>query len=346
MKKLIYTLLGISLLLFYAGCDIGQQRPVKAEDFALGTVIYQEVYGANAQKAADEVSAKIKEMDALWTINEPGGDINKLNNHAGQGYIELNPETISILKSAREISDLSGGTSLDITVAPLVKAWGIGTENPQVPAADVVKKLLPLVNYQDILLDEATSSAGLRKNGQMVDLGGIAKGYIGDMAIEIYKKNGISSAFANLGGNVVVLGSKPDGSAWRVAIQDPRGQNSTFVGVVSVTDKAVVTSGDYQRYFTENGKRYCHIIDPRTGYPADSGLMSVTIIASSSTEADGMSKALILGLDQGRDLVERYGKAEAVFITDDKKVYVTPGLQDNFSFEDVTNEYTYIQNWR
>ncbi|MGI6407077.1 MAG: FAD:protein FMN transferase [Syntrophaceticus sp.] len=346
MKKLIYTLLVISLLFFSAGCDTGQQKPVKAEDFALGTIIHQEVYGANAQKAADEVSTKIKELDALWTINEPGGDINKLNNHAGQGYIKLNPETISILKSARKISDLSGGAAFDITVAPLVKAWGVGTENPQIPAADVVKKLLSLVNYQDILIDEGTSSASLRMKGQMIDLGGIAKGYIGDMAIEIYKKNGITSAFVNLGGHVVVLGSKPDGSPWRVAIQDPRGQNGTFVGVVSVTDKAVVTSGDYQRYFTENGKRYCHIIDPRTGYPADSGLMSVTIIASSSTEADGMSKALVLGLDQGRDLVERYGKAEAVFITDDKKVYVTPGLQDNFSFEDATNEYTYIQNWR
>jgi thiamine biosynthesis lipoprotein len=345
MKKLIYTLLVISLLFFSTGCDT-QQKPVKVEDFALGTVIHQEVYGANAQKAADEVSSKIKELDALWTINNPGGDINKLNDHAGEGYIELNPETISILKSARKISDLSGGAAFDITVAPLVKAWGVGTENPQVPAADFVKKLVSLVNYQDVLIDEATNSAGLRMKGQMVDLGGIAKGYIGDLAIEIYKNNGITSAFVNLGGHVVVLGSKPDGSAWRVAIQDPRGQNGAFVGVVSVSDKAVVTSGDYQRYFTENGKRYCHILDPRTGYPADSGLMSVTIVASSSTEADGMSKVFVLGLDQGMALIERYGKAEAVFITDDKKVYVTPGLQDNFHLEDATNEYTYIQNWR
>jgi thiamine biosynthesis lipoprotein len=345
MKKLIYTLLVISLLFFSTGCDTGQQRPVKAEDFALGTVIHQEVYGAKAQKAADEVSAKVKELDALWTINNPGGDINKLNDHAGEGYIELNPETISILKSARKISDLSGGAAFDITVAPLVKAWGVGTENPQVPAADLVKKLVSLVNYQDVLIDEATNSAGLRMKGEMVDLGGIAKGYIGDLAIEIYKNNGITSAFVNLGGHVVVLGSKPDGSAWRVAIQNPRGQNGTFVGVVSVTDKAVVTSGDYQRYFTENGKRYCHIFDPRTGYPADSCLMSVTIVASSSTEADGMSKAFVLGLEKGMDLVEYYGKAEAVFITDDKKIYVTPGLQDNFSLEDATNEYTYIQNW-
>ncbi|MDD3363732.1 MAG: FAD:protein FMN transferase [Syntrophomonas sp.] len=344
MKKLFYPLLILSLLVFSTGCNIGQSKPVQSEDFALGTIINQEVYGANAKKASDEVAVKIKELDELWTINNQGGDINKLNNNAGQGYVELNPETISILKDARKIADLSGGVAFDITVAPLVKAWGIGTDNPQVPAEDVLKKLVTLVNYQDVLVDEATNSASLLKTGQMVDLGGIAKGYIGDMAIEIYKKNGITSAFANLGGNVVVLGNKPDGSAWKVGIQNPRGQNGEIVGVVSVADKAVVTSGDYQRYFIKDGKRYCHIINPQTGYPADSGLMSVTIIASSSTEADGMSKAFVLGLEKGMELVKRYGKAEAIFITNDKKIYVTPGLQGEFQFEDATNEYTYIQN--
>ena len=344
MKKLIYPLLIISLLVFLTGCDIGQPKSVQSEDVALGTIINQEVYGANAQKASDEVLARIKELDALWTINSPGGDINKLNNNAGQGYVELSPETISILKKARQISDLSGGTAFDITVAPLVKAWGIGTDNPQVPADDVLKKLVSLVNYQDVLVDEATNSASLQKTSQMIDLGGIAKGYIGDMAIEIYKKNGITSAFANLGGNVVVLGSKPDGTAWKVGIQNPRGQNGEIVGVVNVVDKAVVTSGDYQRYFIKDGKRYCHIIDPQTGYPIDSGLMSVTIISSSATDADGLAKAIVLGLDKGMDLVEHYGKAEAVFITNDKKIYVTPGLQGHFHLEDATHEYTYDQN--
>ena len=344
MKKFIYLLLILSLLVFATGCDKGLQKPVQSEDFALGTIINQEVYGANAQKASAEVSTRIKELDALWTINSPGGDINKLNSNAGLGYVELNPETISILKDARKISDLSGGAAFDITVAPLVKAWGVGTDNPQVPADDVLKKLLSLVNYQDVLVDEATNSASLRMTGQMVDLGGIAKGYIGDMAVAIYKKNGITSAFANLGGNVVVLGNKPDGTAWKVGIQNPRGENSEIVGVVNVADKAVVTSGDYQRYFLKDGKRYCHIIDPHTGYPIDSGLMSVTIIASSSTDADGLAKAIVLGLDKGMDLVKRYGKAEAIFITNDKKIYVTPGLQGNFHLEDETNEYTYIQN--
>ena len=346
MKKLFYPLFLGAILTLLAGCNIVKPKAFESQDFALGTIINQQVYGANAEKAAQEVSAKIKEMDALWTVNSPGGDINKLNEHAGQGYVTLEPETISILREARKISDLSGGAAFDITVGPLVKAWGIGTDNPQVLSDDVVKQLLPLVNYRDVLVDEANNSASLQKPGQMVDLGGIAKGYIGDMAVAIYKQNGITSAFANLGGNVVTVGAKPDGSAWKVGIQNPRGQNGEIVGVVSVTDKAVVTSGDYQRYFIKDGHRYCHIIDPHTGYPADSGLMSVTIIASSSTIADGLAKAFVLGLDKGMELIESYGQAEAIFITTDKKIYVTPGLQGNFQLEDASNEYTYVQNGR
>lgn len=342
MKNFTLTLLILSFLVLLAAC---RPEPVKSEDFALDTIINQEVYGANAQKAIEEVSAKIYELDALWTINSPGGDINKLNSSAGQGYVELDPETISILRKAYEIADLSGGAAFDITVGPLVNAWGICSDNPQVPASDTIAQLLALVDYHDVLIDAETNSVSMQKPGQMVDLGGIAKGYIGDLAIEIYKKHGIESAYINLGGNVVVLGSKPDGSAWRVGIQDPRGGNGEIVGVVSVIDQAVVTSGDYQRYFIADGKRYSHLLDPKTGFPADSGLMSVTIVASSSTVADGLAKTFVLGLEQGMALIERYGEAEAIFITEDKEIYVTPGLQENFELEDATNEYTYVQNW-
>ncbi|MEN6350197.1 MAG: FAD:protein FMN transferase, partial [Syntrophomonas sp.] len=204
--------------------------------------------------------------------------------------------------------------------------------------------LLLLVNYKDVLIDETKNSARLQEKGQMVDLGGIAKGYIGDLATEIYKKNGITSAFANLGGNVVALGNRPDGSPWKIGIQNPRGQNGETVGVVEVADKSVVTSGDYQRFFIKDGRRYCHIINPHTGYPIDSGLMSVTVIASSSADADGLAKAIVLGLDKGMELIKNYGQAEAVFITNNKKIYVTPGLKNKFHFEDATHEYTYVQN--
>lgn len=328
------------------GDSASESEAVTAEDFALDTIIDQEVYGENAQTAADAVSAEIKSLDDLWSVESTTGDVYKLNQMAGQGYVKVDPKTIALLQEAKKISDLSNGAAFDITVAPLVNAWGICGDDPQIPSDDVIASLLPLVDYHDVLIDDENSSAALANAGQMIDLGGIAKGYIGDLAIDTYKENGITSAFINLGGNVVVLGSKPDGSSWKVGIQNPRGETTDIVGYVEVTDKAVVTSGDYQRYFIKDGKRYCHIIDPTTGYPIDNGLMSVTVIADSSADADGLAKAIVLGLDKGMKLIEEYGNAEAIFITTDKKIYVTSGLEDSFHFEDASNEYTYVQEGR
>lgn len=344
LKKVICIYIIIGLVLLLAGCNPEQPEPVQTQGFALGTIIDQKVYGADAQAAVQQVEAMIEELDGLWTINSPGGDINKLNDNAGQGFVELDPRTIDILTQARQISELSDGEAFDITVGPLVKAWGIGTDHPQVLTGDIVRQLTVLVNYRDVQIDTDSNSARLVKKGQMVDLGGIAKGYIGDKAVDIYEQHGISSAFINLGGNVAVLGSKPDGSPWRVGIQNPRGVDGEIIGVVEVIDRAVVSSGDYQRFFINDGHRYSHILDPKTGYPADSGLMSVTIIAPSSTAADGLSKALVLGLERGMKLVEDYGGAEAIFITTDKKIYLTPGIESQFHLEDASHEYTLVQN--
>ncbi len=341
MQKLIYALMGLMVLLCLTSC--GPAKPLEADDFAMGTVITQKIYGANAQKASDEVITKIKYLEALMTLNSPGGDVNKLNGNAGLGYVSLNPETMSVLKSAQKISELSGGV-FDVTVGPVVKAWGIGTDKPHIPPDSALKELVSLIGYADVDLDEESNRASLQRPGQIVDVGGIAKGYAGDVAKEIYQTNGTKSAFINLGGNVVVLGNKPDGSAWNIGIQNPRSETGDVVGFVHVSDKAVVTSGDYQRYFENDGQRYCHIIDTQTGYPAESGLMSVTIIASSSVEADGLSTAaFVLGLEKGLDLIKRYGQAEAVFITTDKKIYVTKGLEGNFQLKDAKNEYTYVE---
>jgi thiamine biosynthesis lipoprotein len=249
-----------------------------------------------------------------------------------------------LLQEAKKISELSDGAALDITVAPIVNAWGICSDDPRIPSANEINDLLPFINYNDVLIDEENSTVMLQREGQKIDLGGIAKGYIGDLAIDIYKEYGITSAFINLGGNVVVLGNKPDGSSWKVGVQDPRGDTSDIIGYVEVCDQAVVTSGDYQRYFIEDGKRYCHIIDPTTGYPIDNDLMSVTVITSSSADADGLAKAIVLGLDDGMAFIEAYDGAEAIFITTDKEIYVTEGLNDTFHFEDTKNEYTYVQN--
>jgi FAD:protein FMN transferase len=321
-----------------------QTEAFEAEGFYMGTVITQKVFGANGQATLDEVNQKIGSLEKLLTFNAPEGDINKLNENAGKGNVELNPETIKILKKSQQVAKLSNG-AFDVTVGPLVKTWGIGTKPQYIPTQEELKSLLPLINYKDLYVDD--HSAGLKKAGQLIDLGGIAKGYAGDVAIEIYKKNGIKSGFISLGGNVVTLGSKPDGSPWSVGIRNPRPegfQSGQIVGLVKVTDKAVVTAGDDQRYFEKDGQRFHHILDPKTGYPAKTDLMSVTLVMDSSLDADALDTAVfILGLEKGLEFIKQYDGVEAVFLTTDKRIVVTEGLKGKFELHDETNAYQYVK---
>lgn len=348
-KKLTSMLLVITVAGMLTACSSNKTESntnemFEADGFAMGTVISQKVYGAKGQVAMDETMEKIGSLEGLLTFNASEGDIYKLNENAGKTNVELDPETITIIKKSQQVSELSKG-AFDITVGPLVKSWGIGTKQEYVPTVDELQSLLPLINYKDLDFDDR--SAGLKKAGQMVDLGGIAKGYAGDVAIQIYKNNGIQSGFISLGGNVVTLGNKPDGSQWKVGIRNPRpsgDQGSEIVGFVKVTDKAVVTAGDDQRFFEKDGQRYHHILDPHTGYPAKSDLMSVTLITDSSLDADALDTAVfILGLEKGKELIQQYGGVEAVFITTDKKIYVTEGLKGNFEFYDESKEFQYIE---
>ena len=346
-RKLIalaLVLLAASWLLAGSGANVNNETEIPvftADSFAMGTVISQNVYGEDGQAAVDEAIIKLSDLDGQLTFNDNQGDIYRLNKNAGNGYVELDPETVRVIEKAQQVAAFSGG-AFDITVGPLVKAWGIGTDNERIPSAQELEALLPLIGYQNVDIDHNMVSI---KRGQMVDLGGIAKGYAGDAVIEVYQRHGITAACVNLGGNVVTLGSKPDGSPWRVGIRDPRpasSGNEASLGVVKVIDKAVVTAGDDQRYFLADGQRYHHILDPATGYPARSDLMSVTLVTDSSLDADALATAVyILGLDQGRELLRRYGGVEAVFVTTDNRVYVTEGLRDDFEFLGSDSGYVY-----
>jgi thiamine biosynthesis lipoprotein len=312
--------------------DPNANKVTESKEVAMGTLISQKIYGTNGQVAIDEVLQRITYLETLLTFNASEGDIYSLNQNAGKEKVELNPVTLKVLRKSQQVAEISNG-AFDITIGPLVKSWGIGAGFKGEPSTTELQKALALINYNDLEIDD--HSARLKKPGQMVDLGGIAKGYIGDEVIEIYKKNGIKSGFVNLGGNVVTLGSKPDGSPWTVGIQHPRKEEVSdehqILGSVSVRNKAVVTAGDGQRYAIEDGKRYHHILDPVTGYPAESGLMSVTLIMDSSFDADALDTAVfVLGLEKGMDLIKKYGGIEAIFITTDKEIIITDGLKGNF----------------
>lgn len=326
----------------YGSDKPGTSAAFATDSFAMGTVISQKVYGVNGQAALDEAVDEIERLDRLLTFNDAQGDIHRLNQNAGITAIEVDPVTAQIIRKAQEVSAMSGG-AFDVSVGPLVKAWGIGSGQQHIPSAGEVGRLLPLIDYRDVEIDD--NFVKIRNPGQMVDLGGIAKGFAGDAVIEIYRKHGIESAFVNLGGNVVTLGNKPDGSPWKVGIRDPRPEGTDIganIGIISVSNQAVVTAGDDQRYFIANGQRYHHILDPFTGYPAKSNLMSVTLITDSSLNADALDTAVyILGLEKGRELIRQFGGVEAIFVTVDKKVYVTEGLRNRFEFLGQSSGYVY-----
>ena len=357
MQRFVFSLIVILASAFLSACNMNKTeatiadeatevtKAIDAQEFAMGTVISQKVYGKNGQMVIDLANERIRYLEGLVTFNAPEGDIYNLNKNAGKKKVELNAITIKMMKKAQQVAELSNG-AFDITIGPLVKSWGIGTENARVPSADELHKLLPVINYKDLEVDDR--AAFLKKQEQLVDLGGIAKGYAGDEVIEIYKKNDIKSAFINLGGNVMTLGSKPDGSPWTVGIRNPRMEEAAdahqILGSITVRNKAVVTAGDGERYFIKDGKRYHHILDPHTGYPAQSDLMSVTLVTDSSFDADALDTAVfILGLEKGMDFLKKYGGIEAVFITTDKKIVVTDGLKGNFKLLEGSNDYQLIK---
>ncbi|WP_010252421.1 FAD:protein FMN transferase [Acetivibrio cellulolyticus] len=337
----------IILIMFAAismtACGSSKSAPYEITDFAMGTVITQRIYNKNGEEIGKQVMDRIKKIESDMTITKAGGEINKLNNASGTDFVKLNEDAIFVLEKAKEFSEIGQG-AFDVTVGPLVKEWGIFMDNPSVPAKERINSLLSLVDYRSITIDKNRSMAKLEKSGQIVDLGGIAKGFAADEAMEIYWEQSVESAFISLGGNVVTLGGKPDGSPWKVGIRNPRGPEGSYIGIVGVKDKAVVSSGDYERYFEKDGVRYHHILDPKTGYPANSGLIGTTIISDFSIDADALSTAtFVLGLEKGMDLIEKLDGVEAVFVTSDKKVYITEGLKDIFEFEDESNEYEYVE---
>lgn len=221
-------------------------------------------------------------------------EISQINENAGIRPVKVSADTFYVIQQAVHFSDVEKGY-FDITVGPIVKLWNIGTDKARIPSPEEIKAKLPLVNYKDIILDEKNRTIMLKNKGMSIDLGGIAKGYAADKVAQVLKKEGVKHAIINLGGDVIAIGTKPAGGNWRIGIQTPFKPRGEYLGIIEVSNKAVVTSGVYERYFEKDGKLYHHILNPFTGYPADSHLYSVTIIAETSIAGDALSKFLSWG---------------------------------------------------
>jgi len=305
----------------------------------MGTIIQLKVYGKNADKATAKALERISDIENKMSVNIETSEISKLNSKAGISGEKLSADTYSVIEKSVQYSKLTEG-ALDATIEPIVKLWGIGTDKERVPLKNEIQDKLKLVDYKDILLDKKNSTVQLRKAGQAIDLGAIAKGYTADEIKKVLLDNKISSALINLGGNVFAMGSKLDGADWNIGIQNPLDTRGKYLGTISVADKSMVTSGNYERFFIVDGKRYHHIFDPKTGYPSQTGVISTTIISDKSIDGDALSTSTyIMGLEKGLKLIEAIKGVDAIFITEDKKVYVTKGLKGSFNL--TNKEFTY-----
>ena len=314
----------LSAAFLLTGCSgAPAQEPETATFFALDTAMDFTVYGDAA--LLDEAETLIGSLEEQVSVTDEHSNIYAID-HTGSGSLSGN--AAELMAQALELCRRTGG-ALDISVYPIVRAWGFTTGSYQVPDEETIQSLLPLVDYTQIQYDAATGVVTLPE-GMEIDLGSVAKGYAGQLAAQMLRNSGVESALLNLGGNVQTVGAKPDGSPWQIGIKDPKGEDAMMV--LSIADQAVVTSGGYERYFEQDGQTYWHIMDPFTGHPADSGLISVTIVGDEGVVCDGLSTALfVMGLEKAADLWAQSGDFEAVFVTASGEVYITEGLRDHFA---------------
>lgn len=322
----------ILIFIFFTGKY--EESKVSKSGYALGTLINLSAYGSKAQKAIDQAFNKLNDIDDIMSAFKEKSEISKISSKAGRDSEQLSRETYFVVKKALEYSKILEGT-FDPTIRPLVKLWGIGSKEEKIPTDNEIENAMKLVNYNDVILDESSQSVMLKHEGQSLDVGGIAKGFAADEVRDIFFKNNIKSALIDLGGNIFALGKKNDNNLWKVGIQNPFKPRGEFLGILSVKDKSIVTSGNYERYFEKDGHRFHHIIDPKTGYPSKSQIISATIISNNSIDGDGLSTGIyILGIDKSLNIIESIKGVDAILVTEDKKIYVTSGVNDIFVLTD------------
>jgi thiamine biosynthesis lipoprotein len=306
-----------------------EKHEIVKSSYALGTLINLRACGNKAQKAMDKAFERLNNIDDKMSAFKEYSEISKINTKAGITTETVSKDTYFLVKKAIEYSNILEGT-FDPTIRPLVKLWNIGTKEEAIPEKSQIEETLKLVNYNDVILDKSNHSIMLKHKKQALDVGGIAKGFAADEVRNIFYKHKIKSALIDLGGNIFALGSKEDGTPWKVGIQNPFEPRGEYIGILSVKNKSVVTSGNYERYFMKDGKRFHHIIDPKTGYPSQSKIISATIISDNSIDGDGLSTGIyIIGIDKALEIIEAIDGIDAIFITEDKKVYTTSGIDKN-----------------
>ncbi len=344
MKRIIAVLSAFFLLIALAGCvkteDPQQPAEIPVYEktiFAMDTVMTFKVYGEGSEPVLDECEALVRQVEDEISKTIEESDIFKLNASNGQPT-EVAPETAELLKTACQYSQRTGG-AFDITVEPLVALWNVGGGRTVPPAQAEIDALMGMVGYGRMSFDGDTVTL----DGCRIDLGAIGKGYVSDRLDTLLRSHeNVTGALFSLGGNVGVVGTKPEDKPFVIGVRDPKGLPSDFLGYIELTDMFVVSSGDYERFFEYDGTIYHHIIDPATGSPSRSDIKEVSIVCDNGAYADALSTALfVMGTEKALEYYEENKDFEAIFVTQDSNVFVTEGLKDKFTFTGAKAGYTY-----
>ena len=335
-----YWPLGAILLVFFASLiweqvkPAGKSEPVTKVDFAMDTVIQYCLYGNNAEKALEECEELLSRLEEKFTCtgtynSESTGDIREINQLAGTSAATVSEETYRLLSRSLELTRHTNGL-FDITIGPLTELWDITGENPTVPPQEEIEKALALTGG-GLVLEEESRQASLQREGQRLDLGAIAKGYSCDLLREVCQKYKITKGYISLGGNMMVL---DDSKEMRFGLQDPlSGGEASAIASFSLEGQTMATAGGYERYFEQDGIRYCHIINPHTGWPAETDLLSVSVITPDGALADALSTALFLmGREKALEFLESVS-CGAVLVDTDCRVWLYGGLEEKFQFQ-------------
>jgi thiamine biosynthesis lipoprotein len=343
-------------------------------EFALGTVNVVHLFESGNSELYSRIFSRIREIDRsmsafpdefLELLNgvgavEPDGKsaqaivnaaealssgVVAINRQAGIAPVKVRADLIEVLETALYYAELSDG-AFDPTIGPLVTLWGIGTDTQRIPHEDEIAATLELVDWRELVINREAGTVFLQREGMALDLGAIAKGYAGDEAVRIASEAKVQRAIVDLGGNIVVLGwrgkQKKELLPWRIGIQNPLKERGAYIGILSVHDTSIVTSGIYERFFESGGKYYHHLFSTATGYPVENGLLSVTIVTDSSTAADALSTVVFaLGFERGKALIDSIPDAEAIFVFDDRSISITSGLAGFFAL--TNDEFTVLR---
>ena len=323
-RRIIAILAAFMLLL--SGCSMSKKQENQTyTDTRFDTVIKVQILDSVDSEALEGCKELCQKYDTMFSNRIEDSEISRINN-AKCNPVEVSDETLTLIKTGIYYSELSDG-AFDITISPVSMLWDFKSESPSVPSQETIEEAVSHVDYHNIVIEGNTVQLTDPQAG--IDVGALAKGYIADRLKEYLQEEGVEHALINLGGNVLAMGTKTDGSDYNIGIQKPFDETGEPVTAVKIADESVVTSGIYQRYFEQDNILYHHILDPRTGYPCENNLYSVSIITDSSLTADALSTTcFLLGYEKGMELINQLDDVDAVFITDDETIHYSDNFQN------------------